>query len=143
MRVVQAFTAEDREFEHFQKANWAVREKSLEANRIAALRQPMLTFCLKLLLVVVLGYGGHLVIGGHMTIGTLVAFTQYNGQLTAPIRASASCSTPPAAPSPPASASSKSSTPSPRSSRSPTPPRSPTSRATSATRTSASATATT
>ncbi len=86
MRVVQAFTAEDREFANFQKANWAVREQSLEANRISSFRQPMLTFCLQMLLVAVLGYGGHLVIGGHMTIGTLFAFTQYNGQLTAPIR---------------------------------------------------------
>jgi ABC-type multidrug transport system fused ATPase/permease subunit len=86
MRVVQAFTAEDREFANFQKANWAVREKSLEANRISSLRQPMITFCMQMLLVAVLAYGGSLVIGGHMTAGTLLAFVQYNGQLTAPIR---------------------------------------------------------
>ncbi|HEY7268887.1 MAG TPA: ABC transporter ATP-binding protein, partial [Dehalococcoidia bacterium] len=86
MRVVQAFTAEDREFENFRKANWAVREQSLEANRISSFRQPMITFCLQFLLVVVLAYGGVLVIHGHMTIGTLFAFVQYNGQLTSPVR---------------------------------------------------------
>jgi ATP-binding cassette subfamily B protein len=86
MRVVQAFAAEDREFENFQRANWAVREKSLEANKIAAVRQPMINFCMQSLLVMVLAYGGHQVIGGEMTLGTLLAFAQYNGQLSAPIR---------------------------------------------------------
>ena len=37
MRVVQAFTAEDREFDNFKSANWAVREQSLKANQIAAM----------------------------------------------------------------------------------------------------------
>jgi ABC-type multidrug transport system fused ATPase/permease subunit len=44
MRVVQAFTAEERELEKFQAANWAVRERSLDANRNASLRQPMIIF---------------------------------------------------------------------------------------------------
>ena len=35
IRVVQAFTAEEREYENFQKANWNVRESSLDANRVA------------------------------------------------------------------------------------------------------------
>ncbi len=86
MRVVQAFTAEDREFENFQKANWAVREQSLKANQIAAMRQPMIAFCMQLLMVMVLAYGGLQVIHGHMTYGTLFAFAQYNAQLTQPIR---------------------------------------------------------
>ena len=86
MRVVQAFTAEDREFENFKKANWAVREQSLRANQIAALRQPMIAFCLQMLMVIVLAYGGLEVIHGHMSYGTLFAFAQYNAQLTQPIR---------------------------------------------------------
>src|SRR5215212_7202992 len=68
------------------RPNWAVREKSLEANKIAAVRQPMINFCMQSLLVMVLAYGGHQVIGGEMTLGTLLAFAQYNGQLSAPIR---------------------------------------------------------
>jgi ATP-binding cassette subfamily B protein len=86
MRVVQAFSAEDQEFENFQRANWAVREQSLEANRIASFRQPMLTFAMQLFLAAMLAYGGHLVIEDQMTLGTLLAFAQYNAQLTAPIR---------------------------------------------------------
>ncbi len=73
IRVVKAFTAEEREYSRFRAANWAVREQSLESNRISAFRQPMLIFCLRA------ADGGHprrtaasLVIQGHMTIGTLV-----------------------------------------------------------------------
>ena len=86
MRVVQAFGAEDREFENFQKANYSVRERSLAANQIAAMRQPMIVFCMQLLMVAVLAYGGLEVINGNMSYGTLVAFAQYNLQLGQPIR---------------------------------------------------------
>jgi ATP-binding cassette subfamily B protein len=87
MRVVQAFTAEDREYDRFRAANWAVREQSLAANRISAFRQPMLTFALSLLLVAILAFGGHLAIGGAISIGTIVAFSQYRVQLTMPVQA--------------------------------------------------------
>jgi ABC-type multidrug transport system fused ATPase/permease subunit len=86
MRVVQAFTAEEREYENFQKANYSVRERSLAANQIAAMRQPMIVFCIQLLMVAVLAYGGLEVINGNMSYGTLVAFAQYNLQLAQPIR---------------------------------------------------------
>ena len=86
MRVVQAFTAEEREYENFQRANFQVRERSLTANRIAALRQPMILFCTQLLMVAVLAYGGLEVINGDMSYGTLFAFAQYNAQLAQPIR---------------------------------------------------------
>lgn len=86
IRVVKAFTAEDREFAKFRAANWAVREKSLESNRISAFRSPMLTFFLELLTVAIIGFGGMLVIGGSLTIGVLFAFTQYRMQLAMPVR---------------------------------------------------------
>ena len=86
IRVVKAFTAEDREFEKFRVANWAVREKSLEQNQIASFRQPMLVFSLELLNVGILVYGGSLVIGADLTIGTLFAFTQFRMLLAQPVR---------------------------------------------------------
>jgi ATP-binding cassette subfamily B protein len=86
IRVVKAFTAEEREYERFRAANWAVREKSLEANRISSFRQPMLTFCLDFLTVAIIGFGGVLVINGELTLGTLFAFTQYRMQLAMPVR---------------------------------------------------------
>lgn len=86
VRVVKSFTAEEREFAKFRAANWAVREKSLESNRISAFRTPMLTFFLEFLTVAIIGFGGMLVIGGNLTIGVLFAFTQYRMQLAMPVR---------------------------------------------------------
>ncbi len=86
MRVVKAFAQEDRQFARFQAANWSVREKSLEANRIAAFNQPFLTYILNAITLVILLYGGHLVLGNALTVGTMVAFIEYRGQLAAPAR---------------------------------------------------------
>lgn len=86
MKVVKAYAQEPRQYEKFRQANWAVREKSLEANRIAAFNQPLLTFILAVVTVIMLIYGGHMVIAGTMTAGTIVAFLQYRAQVEAPAR---------------------------------------------------------
>jgi ABC-type multidrug transport system fused ATPase/permease subunit len=86
VRIVKSFTAEEREFEKFRTANWAVREKSLQSNRISSFRTPMLTFCMELLTVAIIGFGGMLVIDGTLTVGILFAFTQYRMQLAMPVR---------------------------------------------------------
>jgi ATP-binding cassette subfamily B protein len=86
IRVVKAFASEEKEFERFREANWAVREKTLEQNRISSFRQPMLTFTLEALNAGIIVYGGSLVIGTELTIGTLVAFTQYQRLLSQPVR---------------------------------------------------------
>lgn len=86
IRVVKAFAQEDRQFEKFQDANWSVRERSLAANRIVAFNQPFLIYIMGAVNLVVLLYGGHLVLGGAMSIGTLVAFIQYRTQIEAPVR---------------------------------------------------------
>jgi ATP-binding cassette subfamily B protein len=46
----------------------------------------MLTFILECVNVGILAYGGHLVIGSELTLGTLFAFTQYRMQLAQPVR---------------------------------------------------------
>jgi ABC-type multidrug transport system fused ATPase/permease subunit len=86
MRVVKAFSQEGRQFKRFQDANWAVRESSLAANRITSFNQPFLIWILNGVTVILLLYGGHLVVDGGMTIGTLVAFIEYRAQLAAPVR---------------------------------------------------------
>jgi len=86
MKVVKAFAQEDAQFERFRAANWAVRERSLMANRIANFNQPFLLFILNSVTVLILLYGGHEALGGALTIGTLVAFMEYRNQLALPIR---------------------------------------------------------
>jgi ATP-binding cassette subfamily B protein len=86
IRVVKAFVAERHEFERFRQANWSVREKSLESSRISAFRQPMLVFFVEFLNVGILAYGGSLVIDNSLSLGTLIAFTQYRQLLAMPVR---------------------------------------------------------
>jgi ATP-binding cassette subfamily B protein len=86
MRTVKAYGQEGQQRERFRAANWAVRELSLRANQIAAFNQPFLLYILNLIALAILWYGGHLVLGGTLTIGTLVAFSEYQAQLAAPIR---------------------------------------------------------
>jgi ATP-binding cassette subfamily B protein len=86
IRAVKAYGQEHRQYERFRGANWAVREISLRANRIAAFNQPFLLYVLNLISLAILWYGGHLVVGSALTIGTLVAFTEYQVQLAAPVR---------------------------------------------------------
>lgn len=86
IRVVKAFAQEEQQFERFRSANWAVRERSLLANRIAAFNQPFLLFILNSVTVLILVYGGYQVLGGLLTVGTLVAFIEYRAQLAMPVR---------------------------------------------------------
>jgi ABC-type multidrug transport system fused ATPase/permease subunit len=86
MKVVKAFAQEDAQYERFRAANWAVRERSLMANRIANFNQPFLLFILNSVTVLILIYGGHEALAGALTIGTLVAFIEYRNQLALPIR---------------------------------------------------------
>jgi ABC-type multidrug transport system fused ATPase/permease subunit len=86
IRAVKAYGQEESQYQRFRAANWAVRELSLRANQIAAFTQPFLLYILNAISLAILWYGGHLVIGGSLTIGTLVAFTEYRAQLAAPVR---------------------------------------------------------
>ena len=86
MKVVKAFAQEEAQFGRFRDANWAVRERSIVANRIANFNQPFLLFILNCVTVLILLYGGHEALGGTLTIGTLAAFIEYRNQLAQPIR---------------------------------------------------------
>lgn len=86
VRVVKAFAREEFELDKFNIANLAVREKSLEANRIAAFNQPFMAFIINSATAMILFFGGWQVIQGQLTVGALVAFTGYLTQLAMPIR---------------------------------------------------------
>jgi ATP-binding cassette subfamily B protein len=86
MRVVKALNQEARQFKLFQDANWSVRERSIAANRIAAFNQPFLVYILNAVSLIILAYGGYLAIHGHMSVGTLVAFSSYATLVATPVR---------------------------------------------------------
>src|ERR671938_606218 len=77
MRVVQAFTRETRNIEHFREVAERYRDANMQTVVLNALYFPFVDLISSVALAVVLGYGGHLYFGGVLTLGTLFAFMLY------------------------------------------------------------------
>jgi len=86
IRVVQSFAREDLEMEKFTAQNRLYMEMTMKALRGAAFWGPYTNFLGAAGTALVLGYGGREVMLGRLTVGGLVAFTSYLGQLMMPIR---------------------------------------------------------
>jgi len=85
-KIVKAFAQEDAEIKRFDEENgkWF---NLAQAQVVAMTRHiPLLDFIASLSTVVIIWLGGRLVIEGGLTLGELVAFTTYLGQLIAPVR---------------------------------------------------------
>jgi ATP-binding cassette subfamily B protein len=85
-KIVKAFAQEDAEIERFNTENMKWFE--LAERQVIAQTQhiPMIDFIASLSTVIIIWYGGRLVIENAITIGELVAFTTYLGQLINPVR---------------------------------------------------------
>jgi ABC-type multidrug transport system fused ATPase/permease subunit len=77
MRIVQAFTREQRNIRQFREVADQYREANMRTVVLNALYFPYVDLISSVALAVVLGYGGHLYFGGDMTLGTLFAFLLY------------------------------------------------------------------
>ncbi len=86
MRVVKAFTRENFEIEKFDKKNRELRDLNLAALRLSAWNQPLMVLALNVITVLIVWIGGVAVIGNHLSLGTLVAVTQYILLLGTPVR---------------------------------------------------------
>ncbi len=85
-RVVKAFAQQDRQRALFDAQNERWFTLSAAAARLRAINSPALDLIANLATVVVIWYGGMLVINGELTLGELVAFTTYLAQLIMPVR---------------------------------------------------------
>lgn len=85
-RIVKAFAQEEEEIERFGRKNRIWFDLSARSIRLQALNVPLLDFIANLSVVVVIWYGGLLVIRDQLTLGELVAFSTYLGQLVQPVR---------------------------------------------------------
>ena len=85
-RVVKAFAQEDRQSALFDEQNNLWFDLSAAAARLRSVNTPLLDFIANLGTVAVIWYGGTLVINGQLTLGELVAFSTYLGQLVPPVR---------------------------------------------------------
>ena len=85
-RVVKAFAKEDYEIEKFNKENDGYRESELNASGIWMKYVPIFEFLSNILTVVLMLYGGYMVIRGEITMGNLVTVNGYLWMLMVPLR---------------------------------------------------------
>src|SRR5436190_15504653 len=77
MRMVQAFTREQRNIRNFREVTERYRDSNMETVVLNGLYFPFVDLLSSVALAVVLGYGGHLYFNDDVTIGTLFAFMLY------------------------------------------------------------------
>ena len=82
--VVKAYTLEEHEAGLFRKINDAYNEQGLALARTRGAMMPMIRCAAATSTMIVLIYGGSLVINGKMSLGSLVAFLSYLGMLAMP-----------------------------------------------------------
>lgn len=85
-RVVRAFAKEDYEKEKFEKENDGFKDAELNAAKIWIKYVPRFEFLSNMLNVILMLFGGYLVINGEMSMGNLVTVIGYLWMLTVPLR---------------------------------------------------------
>jgi ATP-binding cassette, subfamily B, bacterial len=86
VRVVKGFGAEGVQQHRFRSEADDVYDESMKATRVRAVFLPALELLPNIGLILVLGYGGHQVLNGHLSLGSLVAFNVYVVMLIWPLR---------------------------------------------------------
>jgi ABC-type multidrug transport system fused ATPase/permease subunit len=86
MRVVKAFAREEFEIEKFGAKNRELRELNMGAMRLSAWNQPLMVLVLNVVTVLIIWVGGIAVIKHQLTLGVLVAISQYILLLGTPVR---------------------------------------------------------
>lgn len=77
VRLVKSFVRADFESERFEEASEAFTDRSVRVMRIMSSLSPVLTMCVNIGVVIVIWLGGIHSIEGEMTVGQIVAFTNY------------------------------------------------------------------
>jgi ABC-type multidrug transport system fused ATPase/permease subunit len=86
MRVVQAFRRERANQRNFEEVNTHYREANQTTVVLNGLYFPFVDFLSALATAIVIGYGGYLVFGGSLTVGTLLAFVLYLSNFFDPVQ---------------------------------------------------------
>ncbi len=86
MRVVKTFAQEAAEIQRFNLENQKWYELSAQSAQMQANNMPLLNLIANVSSVIILLYGGTLVINQALTLGELVAFTTYVAQIVTPVR---------------------------------------------------------
>ncbi|NUU77137.1 ABC transporter ATP-binding protein [Paenibacillus xylanilyticus] len=84
-KVVKAFGREEQSVEQFEKVNEELYESGWKAQFISGIIMPLMSFVGNLGYVLICVVGGIFVTRGAISIGDILAFTQYSRQFTQPI----------------------------------------------------------
>ena len=85
IRVVKAFVQEKHEIAEFDAMNRSLVEKNQELIRVQSVFYPTMEMMIGMAVVIVLWFGGRLVIQRAISLGDFVAFTMYLARLTWPM----------------------------------------------------------
>jgi ATP-binding cassette subfamily B multidrug efflux pump len=77
VQVVKAFVRERYEIDRFRRHNDDYMQENIKVGRLMAIALPVLTLLTNLGIVAVVWFGGRDAIGGRLTLGELVAFSNY------------------------------------------------------------------
>ncbi len=77
VRVIRAFTAEEREQERFDEANETMTASSVRSQTVVATLMPLMMLVMNLCTVLIVWFGGNQIAVGQMQVGDLMAFIQY------------------------------------------------------------------
>ena len=85
-RVVKGFAQEAAEIRRFDEQNEDWLTSARESTLTRALNDPLVVLITNISTIFIIWYGGRLVALGGLTLGALVAFIQYVGQVAGPVR---------------------------------------------------------
>ncbi len=85
-RVVKAFAKEDYEIEKFNKENDKFRDSQIKGSRVWMKYVPKFEILSYALTIILMAYGGYMVIQGEITMGDLVKVNGYLWMLNTPLR---------------------------------------------------------
>ncbi len=86
IEIVKLFGSEKREKKEFTKVNNQFSNFNIKSSKVSAFWMPYVNFFMGFSTVLVLLYGGYLVINEYISIGVLAGFTSYIAMLLRPIR---------------------------------------------------------
>jgi ATP-binding cassette subfamily B protein/subfamily B ATP-binding cassette protein MsbA len=85
MRVIQAFSEEDRTSRNFDNVNRETRDANVAAVALSSFFTPVMEILSMLATGIILWFGGRAVTSGAVTLGVLVAFLGYTARLFQPV----------------------------------------------------------
>ena len=87
IRVIKSFVQEEPEIQKFTGINKCNMDANIKLVKISSLFFPLIQLIAAISFIIVLGYGGSLVIYGDISLGDFVAFIMYLGNLSWPVMA--------------------------------------------------------